>query len=262
MLNTKCHPVCSKPKQMQPLRETTERTRSLVRRIHNRGGLQPQQRGSSYRSFDANRQSRFFKLLCVRLSTSIREPKEKDPHPASDTPGSSPLPHTSHSPQPELVRATRSACRLNRRMYFVRLRRSTGISHYRFVMLTSENLDERKTGRCDERRSIGVPGMRDVLARASSAPDLGTLRHPRVEKSACQEICGNSGFATGEERGHPNGAYLSCMSARNKGNVGRSEPRTLTATLRGKDRRVPKPTERTWLYLEVSSDVSGGWEVI
>jgi hypothetical protein len=57
-------------------------------------------------------------------------------------------------------------------MHFVSERRSTGISHHQFAMLIGENLDERKMGICDEKRSFGVPGVRDVVARAS-APDLG-----------------------------------------------------------------------------------------
>jgi hypothetical protein len=59
-------------------------------------------------------------------------------------------------------------------MYFVRSSRPTDISYYQFAVLIGENLDERKVGICDEKRSFGVPGMRDVVARASSAPDLRT----------------------------------------------------------------------------------------
>lgn len=62
------------------------------------------------------------------------------------------------------VCTTRSACRSNRQMYFVRERRSTGISHHQFAMLIGETLDERKMSVCDERRSFGVPCVRDVVA--------------------------------------------------------------------------------------------------
>jgi hypothetical protein len=50
-----------------------------------------------------------------------------------------------------------------RRMYFARKRRSTGISHYQFAMLVGENL-ERKMGKCNEKSSFGVLGVRDVVA--------------------------------------------------------------------------------------------------
>jgi hypothetical protein len=58
-----------------------------------------------------------------------------------------------------------------------------------------------KTGICDEKRSFGVPGVRDVVARQIIGPRSGnSVSHPHVEKSAYQEICGNNGFTTGEER--------------------------------------------------------------
>ena len=59
-------------------------------------------------------------------------------------------------------------------MYLVSERRFTSISHYRLSTLIGGNSDERKMGVCEEKRSFGVPGMRDVVARASSASDLET----------------------------------------------------------------------------------------
>ena len=81
----------------------------------------------------------------------------------------------------------------------MREKKSTGISHYQFAMLIGENLDERKMGilyaqfRCTKRvgrgrKSITVPGSGN------------SVNHSRIEKSTFQETCGNSGFATGEER--------------------------------------------------------------
>jgi hypothetical protein len=55
-----------------------------------------------------------------------------------------------------VCRATRSACRSNRRMYFVRDKRSTGISHYRFAMLIGENLDERKMVYATKESAVSV----------------------------------------------------------------------------------------------------------
>jgi len=49
-------------------------------------------------------------------------------------------------------------------------------------------------------RSFGVPWVRDVVAKAYIGPRSGnSVSHPRVEKSAFQEIRGNSKFSTGEE---------------------------------------------------------------
>lgn len=113
------------------------------------------------------------------------------PHSANDTPRPSSVLRISHSPNLicgssrtrwTVCRATRSASRLNRRIYFVRERKSSGISHHQYALLIGDDLDEKKMGTCDEKPSFGVRGVRDVVGREIIGARSGnSVSRPRVD---------------------------------------------------------------------------------
>ena len=81
----------------------------------------------------------------------------------------------------------------------MRERRFTGI-YYQFAMLIGENLDE-KDGYVRRKVHFWCTSRAGCGRKSIIGPRSGnTVNYPRVEKSAFQEICGNSGFSTGEGR--------------------------------------------------------------